>query len=550
MGVINKSTEAINTLLDKVENMPEQGVTGKTPVLETGETTTLDPGQNATSEVVSNGTDESGNPKYKINFGIPRGADGTGEGGGGVSGSVQWSSVLNKPTWVNSATKPSYTAAEVGALPASTTIPSRTSQLTNDSKFVASDGLKTINGQSIVGSGNVEITGSGSGIADAPSDGKTYGRKDGNWSAIEGVGGSVDITDIMARLGELFEVEGTCTDEDYNALKGYAENGIVTYVNVDGVALQVNVSITDGIITLRYNIFDGKQDTIQQFSITSTKVVAHSYNSFLAITNMGVGVLGEYNKPTSYSAITANDEISDAIGKLEAAISNGSSSDFYYVPSAVLTLRSIATSDEILAAFGGSEKRTELANAVKEGKIIVIEGNGVYGSAIVPHSYTLGGVLVYLSFIRNKAETSENVRIALGPSSSITVIYANGFKLSSKINVLKSSSTSGEISSAIGGLEGILALKKAVEDGNTIYADADNSVIGAKEISGRMQLSVIVAKYNTSYSIVISGVQSSSFYAALSASYLAIDYNTVSNTFSCQKYVIGNISIAEQIFIE
>ena len=546
MGVINKTTEEINTLLDKVELMPEEGVVGKTPVLETGTTTTLPAGSNATSEVVRSGTDISGNPKYRLNFGIPKGADGSSSGGGGTADSVEWVNVLNKPTWVNSSVKPTYTATEVGALPATTTIPSKTSQLTNDSGFVASSGLKTINGQSIVGSGNIEISGTGSGIADAPSDGKTYGRKDGNWSAIEGVGGSVDITDIMARLGELFEVEGTCTDEDYNALKGYAENGIVTYVNVDGVALQVNVSITDGIITLRYNIFDGKQDTIQQFSITSTKVVAHSYNSFLAITNMGVGVLGEYNKPTSYSAITANDEISDAIGKLEAAISNGSSSNVYYVPKNVLLLNASATSDEILAAFGGSEKRTELANAVKEGKIIVIEGNGsAYGSAIVPHCYALGGLLVYMSFIRNNIGTSEYVRIDLGTSSKIRVIYANGFKLSSKINVLKSSSTSGEISSAIGGLNGILALKKAVEDGNTIYADADNSVLGANEISGRMQLSVTVAKYNTSYSIVISGVQSSSFYAALSASYLAIDYNTVSNTFSCQKYVIGNISIAE-----
>lgn len=546
MGVINKTTEEINTLLDKVELMPEEGVVGKTPVLETGTTTTLPAGSNATSEVVRSGTDISGNPKYRLNFGIPKGADGSSSGGGGTADSVEWVNVLNKPTWVNSSVKPTYTATEVGALPATTTIPSKTSQLTNDSGFVASSGLKTINGQSIVGSGNIEISGTGSGIADAPSDGKTYGRKDGNWEAIEGGGSSVDITDIMTRLIELSAVGGTCTDDDYNALKGYAENGIVTYVNVDGVALQVNVSITDGIITLRYNIFDGKQDTIQQFSITSTKVVAHSYNSFLAITNMGVGVLGEYNKPTSYSAITANDEISDAIGKLEAAISNGSSSNVYYVPKNVLLLNASATSDEILAAFGGSEKRTELANAVKEGKIIVIEGNGsAYGSAIVPHCYVLGTLLVYLSFIRNNIGTSEYVRIDLGTSSKIRVIYANGFKLSSKINVLKSSSTSGEISSAIGGLNGILALKKAVEDGNTIYADADNSVLGANEISGRMQLSVTVAKYNTSYSIVISGVQSSSFYAALSASYLAIEYNTVSNTFSCQKYVIGNISIAE-----
>lgn len=545
MGVINKSTEAINTLLDKVENMPEQGVTGKTPVLETGKTTTLDPGQDATSEVVPNGTDESGNPKYKINFGIPRGADGTGEGGGGVADSVQWKNVLNKPTWVNSSTKPSYTAAEVGALPASTTIPSKTSQLTNDSKFVASDGLKTINGQSIVGSGNVEITGSGSGIADAPSDGKTYGRKDGNWAVIEGAGCSVDITDIMTRLIELSNVGGTCTEEDYNVLKNCVDNGITTYANINGAASQMNILYMGSTIFIRFYLFDGEGSTIQQFEVTSDRIVSNIYNLFLAASVAGDGVLGSYTKPSAYSAITESDTISGAIGKLEAAISNGSSSDFYYVPSAVLTLRSSATSDEILAAFGGSEKRTELANAVKEGKIIVIEGSGAYGSAIVPHCYALGGLLVYMSFIRNNIGTSEYVRIDLGTSSKIQVIYANGFKLSSQINVLKSSSTSGEISSAIGGLNGILALKKAVEDGNTIYADADNSVLGANEISGRMQLSVTVAKYNTSYSIVISGVQSSSFYAALSASYLAIDYNTVSNTFSCQKYVIGNISIAE-----
>ncbi len=42
-------------------------------------------------------------------------------------------------------------------------IPSKTSELTNDSKFVRSDNLKTINGNSIIGSGDIEISGGGSG---------------------------------------------------------------------------------------------------------------------------------------------------------------------------------------------------------------------------------------------------------------------------------------------------------------------------------------------------------------------------------------------------
>lgn len=39
--------------------------------------------------------------------------------------------------------------------------PIKTSELENDSNFITSDGLKTINGESIVGSGNIEISGGG-----------------------------------------------------------------------------------------------------------------------------------------------------------------------------------------------------------------------------------------------------------------------------------------------------------------------------------------------------------------------------------------------------
>lgn len=39
------------------------------------------------------------------------------------------------PAWAKSAAKPSYTADEVGALPADTAIPAKVSDLTNDSGF-------------------------------------------------------------------------------------------------------------------------------------------------------------------------------------------------------------------------------------------------------------------------------------------------------------------------------------------------------------------------------------------------------------------------------
>lgn len=42
------------------------------------------------------------------------------------------------PSWAKASSKPTYTAAEVGALPDTTTIPSKTSDLTNDSGFITS----------------------------------------------------------------------------------------------------------------------------------------------------------------------------------------------------------------------------------------------------------------------------------------------------------------------------------------------------------------------------------------------------------------------------
>lgn len=538
MGVINKTTEAINALLDKVEKMPEEGVGGKTPVLETGETTTLDPGQDATSEVVSNGMDEFGNPKYKINFGIPRGADGTGEGGGGVADSVQWSNVLNKPTWVNSATKPSYTAAEVGALPAATTIPSKTSELDNDSGFVKSTELKTINGQSIAGTGNIEISGTGSGIADAPSDGKTYGRNNSNWVIVEGGVSAVDISDIFVRISQIAGIEGICTDGDYDTLKGYADNGTVAYVNLDGASMIVDIKNKAGVIEISVAYSDINGGTIQTLIfISANKKVSFKQNTFYDIEQYGSGLLGDYTKPSAYSAITKDDTISNAIGKLEAGISNGAQSNIYYIAHDVMELSSTATKEEILAALGGSDKKAELANAISEGKSIFIKGNKFYSDVPVSCYVIGGGLLIDLLFLRNDSGIGcEIVRITISVNCFVQVINVDGYLLNSKINTLTSESSSSDISSALGGFSGVEILKKAVEDGNAVYTTADKSVIGTDNISSRLPLSVIVYNDEKYYNIMISGVQADGILSIFNTGILCISYEISSNTFSCKKY--------------
>lgn len=495
MGVINKTTEEINTLLDKVEGMPEEGVVGKTPVLETGTTTTLEAGSEATSEVVANGTDESGNPKYKLNFGIPKGYDGSGgSGGGGTADSVQWANVLNKPSWVNSSTKPSYTAAEVGALPAETTIPSKTSELDNDSKFVKRTELKTINGNSIVGSGNIEISGTGSGIADAPSDGQTYGRKNGAWAAIaSSTGGSVDISDIANRLIQITEISGTCTDEDYNTLKEYADNGTVTYINYEGTSLMVDTKNFSGTIILSYSIEGEMGISFIVTTILSSKQVTVTQKNILQDTNIGSGLLGAYTKPASYSAISKEDSISTAIGKLEAGLGTSgggsSSDDIYYLPVGIVNLTELSTSEAIYKAIGGDEGYNEILNAIKQGKRIYIKSTSTYLGNSIPVNADVLINIISLSFNVFTVGFNQKIDLSIPNSNSCTcaILYYEGRNIGNNVYNLNDKSTSEDISSAFGGEAGLKQTILCAQNGNRLYIGGTYS-----EYKQRIDLSVWV----------------------------------------------------------
>lgn len=54
----------------------KKGDDGKTPVIEIGTVATFSAGSSATATLTENGTDDSGNPKYLLNLGIPKGDKG------------------------------------------------------------------------------------------------------------------------------------------------------------------------------------------------------------------------------------------------------------------------------------------------------------------------------------------------------------------------------------------------------------------------------------------------------------------------------------------
>ena len=538
MGVINKTTEQINSLLEKVEGMPEEGVVGKTPVLETGTTTTLPAGSNATSQVVANGIDSSGNPKYKLNFGIPKGQDGTSSGGGGVADSVQWSNVLNKPTWVNSATKPTYTATEVGALPATTTIPSKTSQLTNDSNFTTTSSFKTVNGQSIVGSGNIEISGTGSGIADAPSDGETYGRNNGNWVKVEAK--AVNVYDLFMRVYQAAFAGTKITQEDYNTLIGYLENGTSLYAYSDGGSGNIELTLSsDNIIIILKNPISIAGQTYSFFIISNTLDVTLSDSTFTNSEYIASTVmLKEYSKAETYTPITADDTINSAIGKLEAGIGSGggSSDDEFVIENTNINNIKVTDSKETLFGYvGGAENIKNIINAVSQGKKIVFKTTGVNGylfnadvfivlNNYLHISFTVPGESVSTGFVKKVSLKfskllSEDVELS-------SYIYLNGRSINSNVFNLTPSSTDADIKEALPTslLEELYLLANY---GNKFYAKSLFSN------TTNVYLTCTITKTNNDYTIMISS--NGNLFAFNDQKTLrVIQYTAASNTYEVQ----------------
>lgn len=83
--------------------------------------------------------------------------------------------------------------------------------------LVSGTNIKTINSQSLLGEGNIEITVEGGGISDAPSDGKLYGRKNAQWTEVV----IPDTSDLATKgeLGAKLDVETYNSDKATFALK-------------------------------------------------------------------------------------------------------------------------------------------------------------------------------------------------------------------------------------------------------------------------------------------------------------------------------------------
>ena len=565
MGQLNKTTEKVNELLDKVDGMPEEVKDGKTPVLETGTTTTLDPGSDATSEVVANGTDESGNPKYKLNFGIPKGYDGAGgSGGGGTADSVQWAKVLNKPSWVNSATKPTYTASEVGALSDATVIPSKTSQLTNDSGFTTSASFKTVNGQSIVGSGNIVIEGGG---GDTPSgDGGNVnvtngsalqsanyyafkpsadGSLNGTFNVIPNASGAVsglmskenyskldDMKPVWKIPVAVLELTDNSESDEIVTAFGLGLTGLQGYVMYGASAIASGEYLN----TVPLKCFIGNRECLLSGSIAE-----NAYTLDFNYVDSG---------KLKIISITCNTSTTQFSCKLSE--SGGGADDTYWLPYNVFNLTENSTKEEVFTMFGGEEEFKSLWTTNRNKKFYIpygTTGENVNRDqfamsapatvrAILPFGYQLDIISIIPSILLSQRNIIRELTIifTLGFNDINIIynktIYPEGYELKPEVYSLTSSSSSEDISTAVGGESGLRNIIQAIKDGNRLVIRGTNDSLGDMTINQDLICNWYEELGNGDIKLMISGIGYGLFGGL--AGFVSINYTKSSNTFSCE----------------
>lgn len=121
---------------------------------------------------------------------------------------------------------------------------------TKQETLVSGTNIKTINGESILGTGNLTIENN---IQDAPSDGKTYGRNNGSWSSITIPEGEtiINIGEISKHVPE--ETPLSIVFDSIDLFDQYTKNGVYKFTlnpyHVIGMLL-VNIEQTSpGYIT-------------------------------------------------------------------------------------------------------------------------------------------------------------------------------------------------------------------------------------------------------------------------------------------------------------
>lgn len=145
--------------------------------------------------------------------------------------------------------------------------------------LVSGTNIKTVNGESLVGAGNIEITAGAGEVGEAPKDNKKYGRRNAAWSEIiEFSGNYNDLTD-----------KPTIPDTSALATKTELNSGLSGKLSLSGGTM----TNTNLVTNLNAELLNGKRSVyyfqVQESDITTEQAKTYYNNSVLTTNSDNLG---------------------------------------------------------------------------------------------------------------------------------------------------------------------------------------------------------------------------------------------------------------------
>ena len=263
--------------------------------------------------------------------------------------------------------------------------------------LVSGTNIKTINGNTILGEGNIQIEGGG-GITDAPSDDKTYGRKNGAWSEIT----APDLSNyaLKSEVPTEYVQSFTGTDNGFQILQNGssdARGGLTfgegfTVVNSRNTP---NVSIDTETIATKEDL-NGKQDTL----VSGTNIKTINGESILGSGDITIEGSGSDITAQYYSTSHGVQLMKDSTNLLSFApgdnitFTNSGSED---APIITISANGGGTGGTETYDFKGTSRCAELTyDVVKEGVIL-------QNITLSEMNITTNGVLITLAKFDNNS---------------------------------------------------------------------------------------------------------------------------------------------------
>lgn len=244
--------------------------------------------------------------------------------------------------------------------------------------LVSGTNIKTINSQSLLGSGNIEITVEGGGISDAPSDGKLYGRKNAQWTEVV-----VPDTSNLATKGELSAKLDTATYNEEKATFALKTeipdtSNLATKTELsEGLSGKANTSDLSNYLTTA-----NAQSTYATKSELGAKLDVETYNSDKATFALKSEVPTQYVQSftgTDYGFLILQNGSSEVRGGL--TFSDGFTvNNSHNIPVVSIDTETIATKAELQGKqdtlVSGTNIKTVNGNSLLGSGNITIEGGG------------------------------------------------------------------------------------------------------------------------------------------------------------------------------